>query len=103
MHILLMVILAWKWQRPNLLLCLCVGKELAESIIEAADGLGLNMDMCHGQAYDGASNMAGAINGCAKLIRDKYPKAVYQHCRSHCLNLAILKTTSTIPQISMII
>ena len=47
--------------------------------------------MCvRGQAYDGASNMAGKYRGCAKIFQQKYPLAVYSHCCSHALNLVIV-------------
>ena len=44
------------------------------------------------QAHDGASNMLGQYNGCATLIQQKYPLAVYSHCCSHVLNLAVVST-----------
>ena len=42
-----------------------------------------------GQGYDGASTMAGHLSGVQKRIRDKYPRAIFVHCASHCLNLVI--------------
>ena len=53
-------------------------------------GLGLNK--LRGQAYDGAGNMAGSVRGTAALITAKYPLALYFHCASHCLNLAVVKS-----------
>ena len=43
-----------------------------------------------GQAYDGASNMSGKIRGAAARIQSQYPLALYIHCASHCLNLAVV-------------
>lgn len=43
-----------------------------------------------GQAYDGASNMSGKTRGAAARICSKYPLALYTHCASHCLNLAVV-------------
>ena len=43
-----------------------------------------------GQCYNGASNMAGARTGCMAVIQKEAPKAVYFHCASHPLNLAIV-------------
>ena len=43
-----------------------------------------------GQAYDGASNMSGKINGTAARISSLYPLALYTHCVSHSLNLAVV-------------
>ena len=42
--------------------------------------------MC-GQAYDGASNMSGKTNARTSSV---YPPAIYTHCVSHCLNLAVV-------------
>ena len=33
--------------------------------------------------------MACHLNGVQKRIRDKYPRAIFVHCASHCLNLVI--------------
>ena len=48
--------------------------------------LGLDLSFLRGQAYDGAGNMAGSVNGTAALI------SIYLHCASHCLNLAVVKS-----------
>lgn len=47
--------------------------------------------MC-GQGYDGASSMAGRISGVQAKIRELYPAAIYVHCASHSLNLAVSKS-----------
>jgi hypothetical protein len=36
-----------------------------------------------GQAYDGAASMSGVYKGCQKLIKDKYPAALFVHCSAH--------------------
>lgn len=36
--------------------------------------------------------MAGSVNGTAALISAQYPLALYLHCASHCLNLAVVKS-----------
>lgn len=77
-----------------------IGKAIAEAVLEEVEAVGLDMKNCRGQAYDGAAAMSGAENGAAQLIRNKYPLAVYQHCKSHCLNLAIMKAATIIPQLS---
>ena len=35
--------------------------------------------------------MAGSVNGAAALITADYPLALYLHCASHYLNLAVVK------------
>ena len=47
----------------------------------------LDSSKMHGQAYDGASNMFGKINGAAAIICSFYPAALYTH---HCLNLTVV-------------
>ena len=49
----------------------------------------LDPSKMHGQAYDGASNMSGKISGTAARIQSQYPLALYIHCASHCLILAV--------------
>lgn len=51
----------------------------------------LNLDMSNlvGQGYDGAANMSGHVRGVQARIQEEYPGAVYVHCLSHNLNLAI--------------
>lgn len=41
------------------------------------------------QGYDGAAAMSGRFNGVQAHIRNDHPMALYMHCTSHCLNLAI--------------
>ena len=36
--------------------------------------------------------MSGPFNGAAALITAQYPLALYLHCTSHCLNLAVVKS-----------
>ena len=67
------------------------GGDLAETITCTLENHKLDLTHCRGQAYDGAANMAGAINGCAAIIRRQYPLAIRQHCRSHVLNLSVMK------------
>ena len=43
-----------------------------------------------GQDYDGGGNMSGKTNGAAARITTVYRLALYTHCASHCLNLAVV-------------
>ena len=47
----------------------------------------LPLRQCRGQAYDGASNMAGRLNGVAARLLREEPRAQYVHCLAHSLNL----------------
>ena len=62
---------------------------LLDLIERCCHDIGLDMNLCRGQGYDGAGNMAGHCSGDAKIIQLKYPKAVYFHCASHKLNLCV--------------
>ena len=68
------------------------GRALADKITSCVQAYGLDLSNLRGQAYDGAGNMAGSVNGTAALIASDYPLAIYLHCTSHCLNLAVVKS-----------
>ena len=63
------------------------GEAIANSIMKFVEKLGLNMEFCRGQGYDGAGNMAGRVSGAAARIRANNKNAIYVHCGSHILNL----------------
>lgn len=42
------------------------------------------------QSYDGANVMSGDHGGVQKIVRDKYPYAVYTHCMAHKTNLIVM-------------
>ena len=62
---------------------------LAELIEARCLSIGLDLNLCRVQGYNGAGNMAGHCSGAAKIMQLKYPKAVYFHCASHKLNLCV--------------
>ena len=51
--------------------------------------LNLKLQYCHGQSYDGPSNMRGSRNGIAKILGDEEPCVVYTHCYGHSLILGV--------------
>ena len=65
---------------------------IKDLIIGAVVDLGLSMDDCHGQCYDGAGNMSWRLYGASSLIRADHDKAIYVHCMNHRLNLCIAHT-----------
>lgn len=77
-----------------------LGVDIAQCVQSKLLSLGLNMSMCRGQAYDGGSNMSGSVNGCAAVIKRKHPLAIYSHCHSHKLNLALMKACTHVTEIS---
>eukprot|EP00057_Strongylocentrotus_purpuratus_P002048 XP_003723740.1 PREDICTED: 52 kDa repressor of the inhibitor of the protein kinase-like [Strongylocentrotus purpuratus] len=67
------------------------GERIAEAILSLLDKHGLDVHDMRGQSYDGASAMAGYRRGAQAVIKEKNPLALYTHCRSHVLSLAIGK------------
>ena len=65
------------------------GKGLATVISDGLTKIGLNLHYLRGHGYDGAAAMSERINGVQSHIRQLHPLAVYVHCSSHSLNLAI--------------
>ena len=67
---------------------------LASSILHCVKAWALSLSNMRGQCYDGASNMSGAVAGCRSLVQQEEPMAIYFHCASHRLNLAIVSASS---------
>ncbi|XP_028409249.1 52 kDa repressor of the inhibitor of the protein kinase-like [Dendronephthya gigantea] len=70
------------------------GEALSVNILQFISSLGLHMEECRGQGYDGAGNMAGKFSGVAARIQRNFDKAIYVHCGSHILNLCIASSCS---------
>ena len=51
--------------------------------------MGLSVQNCRGQCYDGANNMVGCKSGVATQIQKKEPHAILTHCYGHSLLLAV--------------
>ena len=68
------------------------GEALAENIEHTLEEVGLHLENCRGQGYDGASAMSSQVKGVSGRILTKNPKALYFHCSSHRLNLVVAKT-----------
>ena len=72
--------------------CGITGRALADKILTFLSSHGLDPSKLRGQAYDGAGNMSGSLNGTAALISKDNPLPLYLHCASHSLNLAVVKS-----------
>ncbi|XP_062521172.1 zinc finger MYM-type protein 1-like [Corticium candelabrum] len=59
----------------------------------------LDIRYLRGQGYDGAAVMSGKVSGVSARILQLQPKAIYQHCRSHRLNLVIASSCRQVPLI----
>lgn len=62
---------------------------LTNTIVTSLIDIGFDMNYLRGQGYDGAAAMSGKFTGVQAKITDKYPTALYVHCASHSLNLAL--------------
>ena len=49
----------------------------------------LQLTQCRGQAYDGAVNMAGHLNGLAVRLQSEEHRILHVHCMAYCLNLCL--------------
>lgn len=80
----------WKFIKPE-------GKtanDLAKSIFQELDILGISSEKLIAQCYDGASVMSGKFGGVQMKIKEKYPNAHYVHCYAHQLNLILQRAAS---------
>ena len=57
--------------------------------MDVLERMHLSLSSCRGQCYDGASNMSGIRRGTAAQFLLKEPRALYNHCYGHALNLAV--------------
>ncbi|KAJ4449795.1 hypothetical protein ANN_01199, partial [Periplaneta americana] len=65
------------------------GINLARTILESLTRFNVDLKYMRGQGYDGASAMSGQFQGAQAFILKECPAALYVHCASHSLNLAI--------------
>jgi hypothetical protein len=65
------------------------GPGIKAAITKGLQQAHLDLVNLRGQGYDGASAMTGHVGGCASLISKDYPSAIYVHCASHSLHLAL--------------
>ena len=68
------------------------GQILGQQIVNHLSRLGLDIQKCRGQGYDGAAAMSSDRCGVQSVIREIVPSAVYVHCASHCLSLVIVNS-----------
>lgn len=68
------------------------GEGLTKTILNMLHEFGLSIKDLRGQGYDGGANMAGKLRGVQSRILKEQPLALYTHCSSHCLNLALSKS-----------
>ena len=67
------------------------GEALSKLIFAELNRLGISMQNCRAQGYDGAGAMAGSKKGVAARISKLYPWIIFVHCSSHVLNLSVMR------------
>jgi hypothetical protein len=71
------------------------GRGLASTLLQSLVRFGIDTTYMRGQGYDGAAAMKGEFNGVQACVQESHPKALYMHCASHSLNLAISSASNT--------
>ncbi|KAJ4430334.1 hypothetical protein ANN_22550 [Periplaneta americana] len=66
--------------------------QLVDSVLEQYD----YKSKLVGQCYDGASVMAGHLNGLQNKVKDVAPQAIFVHCLAHRLNLVLKQSCKQI-------
>ena len=69
------------------------GLAIADKLLQTLSFYGLDLEKLRGQGYDGCASMKGHVNGVQARIKRLYPTAVYTHCASHVLDLAVSKVS----------
>lgn len=72
-----------------------------KSILAEIATFNIDISMCRGQAYDGASTMSGHIKGLQTRIKEHAPQAIYIHCVAHKLNLGLVDSVNSCPEIKL--
>ena len=78
------------------------GLALSDKMLDFLRSQQLDPTKLRGQVYDGVGNMSGKTNGAAARISSQYPLALYTHCASHCLNLAVVSSFDEVSVRNMI-
>lgn len=66
------------------------GEAIAIKMKNELERLGIESKYLHGQGYDGCSAMKGNVKGVQAKVKERInPNALYVHCSSHSLNLAL--------------
>ena len=69
---------------------------ITDVLSDVLQRMNLSMSNCHGQYYDGASNISWIRQGTAAQFLLQELHALYNHCYDHALNLAVRDTIKQI-------
>jgi hypothetical protein len=78
------------------------GEGLTNSLVEEMNMYGLDMNNCRGQGYDNGANMVGKNKGIQSRVLSQFPRAFFNPCGCHSLNLVIADAaTSSVKSVSL--
>ena len=77
--------------------------DVHQSIVTNLATFGLSPDHLIAASFDGASNMSGQRGGVQALLRRSAPSLVFVHCRSHLLQLALVKASNSVSEMKQIL
>ena len=66
------------------------GESIFKELMRIIEKAGLDIELCRGKGYDGASNMLSETVGVQQRIKELCEKAVYTHCCGHNLSLVVV-------------
>ena len=73
----------------------------AEALVSTIVELGLDLNKCVAQCYNGASVMGGRVSGVQRWLQDIVGKGcIYIHCYAHRLNLVLVNVAHGIAEVS---
>ena len=73
----------------------------AEVLLKELQLRKIDITLCRGQAYDGASVMSGIKSGLQTQIKALSPNAIYVHCCAHVLNLVTIAAMSVNSEVEL--
>lgn len=96
-----------KCVEEKFLFCAKVGSTdsvtIKDVICEQFKSRAINLDSVVALSFDGGSNFSGSKKGVQALLKEQNcPHAVYIHCRSHCLQLALQRSATNVLPIKRI-
>jgi len=77
--------------------------DVYQSLVANLATFGLSPDRLVAASFDGASNMSGQRSGVQALLKKAAPSLVFVHCRSHLLQLALVKASNTVNEMKNVL
>lgn len=77
--------------------------DITEAIVSHLHSFGLDPADIVAASFDGASTMSGEHGGVQALLKAYAPNLLFVHCRSHLLQLALVKACDAVPNIKRVL